>query len=412
MAGALLAQKTWANLVESVGNRPIKIGIVGCGGRGMGAAADALEATPQTIIWAMADVFESQMTAGITLLTSQYGKDRILVPPSRQFSGLTGYQKLVLEEVDIVLLCSPPVFRPQHINACIDANKHLFAEKPIAVDVPGALSVLAASKRAQEKKLLTFDGFCWRFDLGCQAAMKELYAGTFGKPLSFTGIYYAAPPKTPMTAASRPAAMTDVEWAIKNWTGWNWLSGGSFVEQVIHTIDLMSWAFNEELPLAAIGSGGRAQRQDQGDVWDHYQVTYELPNRKRATLSSRQWTQCYCDISDRIICEKGTLITPYRPRFEGETRWRYSGEPSNMFRETHKAIFCHFTKNSPPAARPSLAAAAQKTLIAILGRMAAETGQRITWEDMLKSTKKFLPENLSLNSPLPPPHIVVPGEKA
>lgn len=408
-AGLFLAATPLARALGAEPGQPIKVGIVGCGGRGMGAAADALEGDPGVVIWGLADVFSEQITHGIELLTKQYGEARVQVPADRRFDGLDGYKKLLQSDIDLVILATPPVFRPEHIRASVEAGKHLFAEKPLAVDVPGVLSVLESARIAKEKNLMAFDGFCWRFDNGCRASMAELSKGTFGKPLSFNGLYYATPPKTPMTDASRPADMTDVQWAIKNWTGWNWLSGGSFVEQIVHTIDLMCWSFNEQMPIAAVGSGGRAQRKDMGDVWDHYQVIYELPNRVQATISSRQWTQCYCDISNRTVCEKGVLVTPTRPRFEGSQRWRFSGEANNMFRQTHVDLYSLLRAGKM---EQHLEQGAYKTLIAILGRTAAQTGQRVTWEEILKDTTTLTPSGLTLDSKLPPPVIAVPGQNA
>lgn len=406
LGGILLANSVLARATEEKPVTPVKIGIIGCGGRGMGAATDALDADPGVLIWAMADVFMTQIDDGIKLLTEQYDTARIQVPAERRFDGLDGYKKLLSTDVDIVLLTAPPVFRPDHIRATVNAGKALFAEKPVAVDVPGIHSVLESAKIAQEKNLLAYDGFCWRFDLGCRAALDELKKGSFGKALGFMGTYYAVPPKTPMSDNSRPSSMTDVQWAIKNWTAWNWLSGGSFVEQVVHTVDLMTWAFNEEHPVAAFGSGGRAQRTDQGDVWDHYQIQFEFPKRVQAIVSSRQWSNCYNETSDRILCEKGTLYTPYRPRFEGEKRWRYSGEACNMYKNTHVELLADYRAQN---AKNLLEIAAYKTLTAILGRTAAQTGQRITWDEILKDTTTLTPENLTLESSLPPPLIPVPG---
>lgn len=397
-----------AGLAAATEASPIKVGIIGCGGRGMGAVADALEADPGVVIWAMADVFSSQISKALSLINSQYGEKRVMVPAERQFTGLDGYQKLLKSGVDVVLLCTPPVFRPEQIRASVDAGVHLFAEKPVAVDIPGCLSVLESAKIAKEKNLIAYDGFCWRFDSACRATMAALKEGKFGKAQTFNGLYYSSPPKTAMSDAARSADATDVEWALQNWTSWNWLSGGPIVEQMIHTIDLMCWSFDEALPIAAFGSGGRAQRQGVGDVWDHYEVFFELPNRVQTHVSSRQWVNCHPDISNRTTCEKGTLVTPYRPRFEGSERWRFSGEANNMYRQTHKELFADYRAGRPTQ---MLEASAHKTMIAILGRTAAHTGQRVTWEELLKDTTSLMPENLTWDTKLPAPVLPVPGKK-
>lgn len=409
MGGLLLSQSPFA-FAENSSGKQIKIGIIGCGGRGMGAATDSLDADPNVIIWAMADIFQEQIDKGIELIEKDYTPTRISVPKERQFTGLDAYQKLLATDIDIVLLTCPPVFRPLHIKAAVEAGKTLFAEKPVAVDVPGVLSVLESAKLAKEKNLLAYNGFCWRFDAGCRAAFDELHTKqSFGKPLAFNGTYFVSPPKTSMSDTSRPQNITDVEWAIKNWVRWNWLSGGSFVEQIIHTVDLMTWTFGEIMPIAAIGSGGRTQLKEQGDVWDHYQIQYELPDKKYGNISSRQWSNCFADVSDKIFCEKGILHTPYRPRFEGEKRWRFSGEKNNMFKQTHVELIADFKAGK---AYEALESAAYKTLAAIMGRTAAQTGQRVTWEEILKDTTTLMPENLTLDTSLPPAEVAVPGLKS
>lgn len=156
--------------------------------------------------------------------------------------------------------------------------------------------------------------------------------------LSFDGLYYTTPPKSPLALDSRPSSDTDVAWALRNWTAWNWLSGGQFVEQIVHTIDGMVWSMNEQLPLAAFGSGGRAQRRDDGDVWDHYDVYFEYDHNVAAHISCRQWVGCHGEIVDRTVCEKGMLVTPYRPHIQADKRWRFRGERGNMYADTHVAF--------------------------------------------------------------------------
>ena len=151
--------------------------------------------------------------------------------------------------------------------------------------------------------------------------------------------YYTTPPKSPLALDSRPSSDTDVAWALRNWTAWNWLSGGQFVEQIVHTIDGMVWSMNEQLPLAAFGSGGRAQRRDDGDVWDHYDVYFEYGHNVTAHISCRQWVGCHGEIVDRTICEKGMLVTPYRPYIQANNRWRFRGERGNMYADTHVAFY-------------------------------------------------------------------------
>lgn len=389
-------------------NRILKIGLVGCGGRGLGAIQNALDADPNTIVWALADVFEERTKIGNELLTKQYS-GRVQLDKSRIFHGLDCYKKILETDIDIVLLCTPPAFRPEQLAAAIAANKHIYAEKPIAVDVPGVMSVLESAQLAKKKNLVILDGFCWRYDEANQEAHRKISSGEQGRVLAFEGLYYTSPPKSPLALDSRPASDTDVVWALRNWTAWNWLSGGQFVEQVVHTIDGMVWSFNEKMPLAAYGSGGRAQRRDDGDVWDHYDVYFEYENNVTAHISCRQWVGCHGNIVDRTICEKGILITPIRPQIQAETRWRFRGERGNMYANTHIAFYKLLRSGT---FTQTLESAANKTLIAILGREAAHTGQRITWEQIKLNHRRLVPEDLTLDTPLPPAQIPRPGRRA
>lgn len=200
-------------------SRPLKVGLVGCGGRGLGAMKNALDADPGTVVWALADVFRERIDFGSNLLTEQYGS-RVQLDKSRLFDGLDGYKKLLQTDIDVVLLCTPPAFRPEHLAAAIDAGKHIYAEKPVAVDVPGVLSVLESARLAKLKNLVILDGFCWRYDKANEEAHRKLSSGELGRVLSFDGLYYTTPPKSPLALDSRPSSDTDVAWALRNWTAW------------------------------------------------------------------------------------------------------------------------------------------------------------------------------------------------
>lgn len=384
----------------------LKIGVVGCGGRGMGAARDALEGDANVVIWAFADVFEEPMSKGVELLKKEYPQ-RVDVPAERRFLGLDGYKQLLASGVDVVLLCTPPAFRPQHLAAAVDASKHIYCEKPIATDVVGAQQVQQIVKQAEAKSICIYTGFCWRFDPGCRAAYEQLAEGKLGDVLNFYGMFYTVPPKPPLSLDARPEGISDMDWQIRNWTGYNWLSGGPLVEQAIHTIDAMSWAMKEELPLAVVGSGGRSQRKDQGDVWDHYDVVYEFPGRVFAHVSCRQWLNCYVDVKDRVLCQKGVLTGPYMPRIDGETRWKFRGQEADMYRVTHKEMFASIRAGHVVQ---ELDAAVRKTMIALMGRLAAESGSRVTWQDITESRQSLVPQDLRWDMKLPDWKVPVPGK--
>lgn len=172
---------------------------------------NALDADPGTIAWALADVFQERIDFGAKLLAEQYG-NRARLDRSRLFSGLDSYKRLLQTDIDVVLLCTPPAFRPEHLAAAVDASKHIYAEKPVAVDVPGVLSVLESARLAKLKNLVILDGFCWRYDKANEEAHRKLSSGQLGRVLSFDGLYYTTPPKSPLTLDSRPSSDTDVAW--------------------------------------------------------------------------------------------------------------------------------------------------------------------------------------------------------
>lgn len=404
-AGGCVAAPWLARAQEVLSERPLKIGVIGCGGRGLGAAANALRADKNSFIHALADVFPERIEAARRLLASQF-PGRAGVADSRCFEGLDGYKKLLSTDIDIAILATPPCFRPDMAAAAVRARKHLYVEKPVAVDVPGVLSVLQTAELARERRLVILDGYCWRYDAANVEAHRRLDAGAIGQPLHFDAKYYAAPPKSPLARDSRPAKESDVAWALRNWTAWNWLSGGPFVEQACHAVDGMLWSFGERLPLAAKGCGGRAQRRDDGDVWDHYDVYFEYEDGAEHHISSRQWKGSHGEIADRTIGARGTLHTPYRPRILGETRWRYRGEPNNMYDATHVELFRCIRAGEW---KQTLASAAEKTLVAILGRDAAHTGKRLMLDDLRRSTVQLMPDSLTMETRLSPARIPFPG---
>ncbi len=255
---------------EAAGSKMLKIGLIGCGGRGTGAATQALSADPNVKLWAMADAFAPAITESVKNL-AQFG-DRIEVPETRRFAGLDSFQKLLDSGVDVVILASPPGFRPQHLRASIEADKHVFAEKPMAVDVAGVKSVLESAKLAKQKNLSIQHGFCWRFAPGVREAYGKVTSGELGRVVSVYGTYLGSPPKPLQPGMKKPAGMGDVEWQVAWWNNFEWLSGGPLIEQGIHTVDKVAWAMSDVAPIAAVANGGRALRRDEGIVYDHYNI--------------------------------------------------------------------------------------------------------------------------------------------
>ncbi|MES2660782.1 MAG: Gfo/Idh/MocA family oxidoreductase [Verrucomicrobiota bacterium] len=389
-------------------NAVLKIGLIGAGGRGTGAASQALTADPNVKLWAVGDAFPGQITNSLQGLAS-FG-DRVDVPEARRFSGLDAYQKVIESGVDVVLLTTPPGFRPMHLRAAVEAGKHVFAEKPMAVDVAGVKSVVESARIAKEKGLTLQHGFCWRFSPNTREGYGKLLNGELGRTISVYGTYMGAVPKPSTSIDQRKPEWADVEWQIRNWMAHEWLSGGPVLEQAIHTIDKIAWAMNDVAPIAARGGGGRAQRSDDGNVWDHYEVTFEYPGGVFCHLGQRQFQNAFSEVVDRVFCDKGSLEAPSRVLTKdasGKVTWAYRGSGDDMYQVCHNEWFAAIRKGEPINAGTYMA---NSTMLGILAREAAHTGQRVTWDDLWKANQDLAPDTLAMGDSFPTQAVPVPGK--
>ncbi|HVV70160.1 MAG TPA: Gfo/Idh/MocA family oxidoreductase, partial [Verrucomicrobiae bacterium] len=246
----------------------LRVGLVGCGGRGSGAASQALNADKDIALVAMADAFEDQLQNSLKSLQKSH-PEKVKVTPDKCFVGLDAYQKLIDSGVDVVLLATPPGFRPVHLRAAIEAGKHVFCEKPMATDAPGLRSVLESAKMAKEKNLSLVAGFCWRRDVARREFYKRIHDGAIGEIRAVYATYYTGPVKPMPPASDRPSNMGDLEWQMRNWYNFVWLSGDGYVEQCCHSVDKVAWALRDQPPLKAVAVGGRGTPNQQGNIFDH-----------------------------------------------------------------------------------------------------------------------------------------------
>lgn len=410
-AGATAAIVSFPNVLRAqnaTNNAVLKIGLIGCGGRGTGAATQALSADPNVKLWAIGDAFASQIPASLEHFKS-FG-DRIDVPETRRFAGLDAYQKVIESGVDVVILTSPPGFRPQHLRAAVEAGKHVFAEKPMAVDVAGIKSVIESAKIAKQKGIALQHGFCWRFSPNTREGYGKVLSGELGRVVSVYGTYLASVPKPSTAIDQRNLEWGDVEWQIRNWMGHQWLSGGPLIEQGIHTVDKIAWAMGDVKPIAARGGGGRAQRDDDGSVWDHYDVAIEYPNGVICHIGQRQFKGAFSEVVDRVFCEKGTLEAPGRVLTKnpaGKITWAYRDKPANMYQVCHNEWFAAIRSGSELNTGEYMA---NSTMLGLLAREAAHTGQRITWDQMWAANQDLAPDSLQLGDKNPVPPVPVPGQ--
>ncbi len=387
----------------------LKVGLVGCGGRGTGAASEALNADPNNELTAVADVDQAQIDHSLSTLSGiSKIAARVKAEKSRQFVGLDAYQQLIASGVDVALLATPPGFRPLHLAACVDAGKHIFCEKPASTDPTGIRSVLASVDKAKTKNLSLVAGFCWRYNDMVIDTFKQVNDGTIGKVIAYYATYYTSPVKPMPPASTRPTGMSDTEWQIRNWYNFVWLCGDSLVEQAVHSADKIAWMMHDEPPVSCVSVGGRVIPAEGGNIYDHFEVNYLYPNNVRATLANRQIEGCYNENADYILGSEGvcTLGRSPNPRIEGKTNWTWTGQKYDMYQREHDVLFASIRKQQPVNDGKRLATS---TLLAIMGRMAAYTGQEVTWDQALNSQEKLFPENLAWNGSLPVAPRAEPG---
>lgn len=394
----------------------LKVGVIGCGGRGNGAAADAMAADSNTVLHAMGDLEASRIELGLTEIAKGVKEpSRIQVPANRRFTGLDAFEKVIASGVDVVILATPPGFRPQHFKAAVESGKHAFLEKPVATDAAGVSSVRASAAEAKRKGLAVQSGFCWRANTSRLEFFKRLHDGSIGDVRSLYHTYLTGPVKAMPPAHTRPDGMSDVQWQIRNWYNFVWLSGDGLVEQAIHSIDKMFWAMKDVPPVKCTAVGGRQTPNHEGNIYDHIEVNYEWADGVRGFMAQRQIAGCHSETKDYITGSKGTGLLGGRrgAEFAGEAEWRYTGP------ETESQMFGKMYQNEHATWLASIRTGQRlndgkhmcdSTLMAIMGRMAAYTGQEITWEQMLTSQERLVPENLSWDMPLPIAPMAVPGK--
>lgn len=385
--------------VHAADTSVLKVGLVGCGGRGRGAAQNALAADPHCKLVAVGDAFADKARGTVEGLQSQFG-DRIDVG-NRVFDGLECY-KQVIPECDVVLLCEAPHFRPFSLRAAIEAGKHVFCEKPVAVDGPGILSVLESAKMAQEKKLNLVSGLCWRYDINVNDMMKRIKDGAIGEICAIQMNYLTGKLWT------RPRLENDTEMMaqVRNWYNFTWLSGDFNVEQHIHSLDKGLWAMDDAAPLAAYGLGGRMARVEQpdyGDIYDEMSAIFEYPNGVRLYSFCRQQNGCWNETDDYFMGTKGYAnIIGGAPRIcdrQGNVIYAQAKVPSNMYVREHEALFTAIRSGGATYINNG-EFMARSTMLGILERMACYTGKRITWEEGLKAPA-LLPSGYDWNATPP-----------
>jgi len=404
-SGALCAVLPESLLAHAAGSETLKVGLIGCGGRGTGAAMDALCADPGAVLWSAGDAFADRLDSCLRHLSEEAAardeesggsswRDRLQVSEDRRFVGLDAYQRVIDSGVDVVLLATAPVFRPIHLRAAVDAGKHVFCEKPVAVDAAGVRSVLDSALVAAGKGLSLVSGFCWRSSLAERATMQRVHDGDIG---ALRAVYTTYNTDGFPAPKPRKPEWSEMEFKLRNWHYFTAFSGDHIVEQACHAIDWIAWAMRDRPPVRCTAVGGREVRPDlpeTGNIFDHFAITYEYDDGARAFHMCRHWPNSANDNSAYLIGEEGFadmhVWTPsHSIRASGRPEWKYDGPRNNMYRAEHEELFASIRTG---AARNDGERMALSTLMAIMGRMAAYTGKVVTWQQAMTSTEDLAPK--------------------
>ena len=366
----------------------LRVGLIGCGGRGTGAARQALQADGNVKLIAMGDAFEDRLQSSLKSLSAvKELAGKIDVPREQQFVGFDAYKSVMATDVDVVLLTTPPHFRPMHLKAAIDADKHVFAEKPVAVDAPGVRAVLETCAEAKRKSLSVVSGLCIRYDGGFRETVKRLHEGAIGDIHTMIANDY----RGPIWVKPRKDDWSDMHWQMQNWYYFTWLSGDFNVEQHVHYLDVCAWVMGG-YPVKAIGTGGRQVRTDPmyGNIFDHHSVTYEYENGARLMSNCRQQRDCKNEMGSFALGSKGQAnVSESRLEIRSDTTWRFEQDVKNMYQVEHDELFAGIRAGKPLNNGEYMA---YSTMLAIMGRMATYTGQEITWEQAMNSAQALSPE--------------------
>ena len=405
LAGAALAGAIAARSYAAEQNT-IKIALVGCGGRGTGAAVNALSTQGPTRLVAMADVFPQRLETSLKSLSGQFAR-QVDVPPDRQFYGMDGYKKAIdlIAPGGAVLLATPPAFRPIHVEYAVAKGCHVFMEKSFAVDAPGIRRVLKAGREAGKKNLKIASGLMSRHYKSLEEAVEQLHNGLIGEIITC----WAYREHTPVGLSPKPPGISEIAHQIRNYSNFTWLNGSFILDWLIHNIDVCCWC-KGAWPVSAQGQGGRQVRTQPDQLFDHYAVEYHFPDGTRLFAQGRHMDNCWGFFGDIIHGAKGSAVLgegiPQPRIFKGHkqtpdsTIWQYQGPRCDAYQAEHDLFFEAIRQDKPynEAERSAYAAMA-----GILGRMAAESGQMVTWEQAMASDLELAPglDNYTMDSDPP-----------
>jgi len=409
---ALAANLSLLSNVHAAGSDTITVGLIGCGGRGSQAAENVLSAAPNVKVVAIGDVFEDRLKRCQRSLKRFAERDgsakkhgnSVDLPDERCFLGLDAYEKVLNSDINYVILATPPGFRPLHLQAAVAAGKTIFTEKPVGVDGPGIRKVLAAYEEAKRKNLTIAAGTQRRHQAAYIETIRRIHDGAIGDLVGGRGYWNQGT----LWKRDRQPGMSDVAYQVHNWYGFTWLCGDHIVEQHVHNLDVLNWAFQGH-PTRAVGMGFRTPRDPgYGQIYNFFAVDFEWPKGIHTLSMCRQISNCANAVSEYLVGTKGLChVDAYD--INGQRLFTQSQlrEHTNPYVQEHTDLIESVRSGKPIN---ELKNVAESTLTAIMGRMSAYTGKAVTWERALNSQEDLYPQHLTWDMSLPEPQIAIPGK--
>ncbi len=407
-AASLAALGAGSAKVFAAGSDTIRVGVIGCGGRGRYDTTNCLSSAENVELVAMADLFKDRLGESFAKLSQRF-PDKFKVTKDKCFVGWDAYKQLIeCEDVDLVILTTPPHFRPQYLRAALEAGKHVFAEKPVAVDPVGVRHVIESADLADRKGLTVVAGTQMRRIAHLVAAMEKIHNGDIGEILAGQCVRIGSG-MLDWGPAERKAEWSEMEWQLRRWLFVNWLSGDLIVEQHVHNLDVINWALQAH-PVKCVALGGRQVRTgpEFGDIFDHFSVEYEYPNGARIEYMGAQIDGCTDRNDQRLAGTKGFAYLDFAiAKFTGQNEWQYDGPaPSPVIKQHADHIDAiRSGKHLNEAKR-----IAESTLTAMMGRMSAYTGRALSWDWAMNASQLDLTPESHEFGPAPKLEVPVPGK--
>ncbi len=403
----------------AAGSDKLRVGLIGCGGRGTGAAMNCLDAAENVELVAMADLFEDRLKSSLITLKTSKGTNwssakpwtngkNVKVTEETRYVGWDAADNLIKSDVDLVILACPPHFRPMHLKAAIEAGKHVFAEKPVAVDPVGVRSVIETSKLAREKGLAIVAGTQRRHQANYVEIMRRVHNGDIGE-LVGGQCYWNWEQMFSSWGQRWDPEKSEMENQIRRWVFYTWLSGDHICEQHVHNLDVINWAFQTH-PVTAIGTGGRQRRTGEGtgNVYDHFAVEFEYPNGARILSTCRQMDGTEARVSERVVGTKGSAMLDMSGMgvIDGANAFTYGENPPNPYDQEHVDLINSIRRGNPINEGEQVAIS---TMTGILGRMSAYTGMQLKWDWVMEKSQLDLSPAKYEFGPNPVDDVAIPG---